>query len=260
MADYILVRKSRNIISSILHVVLNILLGVGSIIATCLTGSWVIGVLFVIISKWRMFAVRPRFWFINLKANLVDLIVGTSFVFIAYCSGTSILPVHILIAALYTLWLIVLKPRSDDASTQIQSLVAVFLGTTASVLLFASVDSTLLAISSFVIGYAAMRHILIQSNDENFSLITLVSGLVSAEIAWLLHSWLIVYSFGTTGILVPQLSIILTVFSFVFGRIYGSIVNHDGKLKPAEIAIPALFSLAVIFMVIFWFSKPIFDV
>jgi len=260
MADFVLARKSRNVISSVLHVVMNILLGVGSVLLTCVSGSWIIGVLLVLISKWRMFAVRPRFWWVNIKANLVDLIVGASFVLIAYCSGTSILPVHIVISVLYTLWLIILKPRSDEISTRIQALVAVFLGTTAATLLFASSDSIFIAISCFIIGYAAMRHVMIQSDDENFSLVVLLSGLLSAEIAWLLHNWLIVYSFGTTGIIVPQLSIILTVFSFLYGRICASASNHDGRLKTEEVLLPAIFSLAVIVMIVFWFSKPIFDV
>ena len=32
----------------------------------------------VVLSKWRMFAVRPRFWSANLRANAVDLMVGLS--------------------------------------------------------------------------------------------------------------------------------------------------------------------------------------
>ena len=260
MADYVLARKSRNIISSVLHVVMNCLLGIGSVLLTCVSGSWIIGVIFVLVSKWRMFAVRPRFWLVNIKANLVDLIVGTSFVIIAYCSGTSILTIHIIVAILYTLWLVLLKPRSDEISTRIQALAAVFLGTTASVLLFASSDSIFIAISCFIVGYAAARHVLIQSDDENFSLVVLVAGLLSAEIAWLLHNWLIVYSFGTSGIIVPQLSIILTVFTFLFGHIYASTSTHDGKLKAEEVLLPTIFSIAVIIMIVFWFSKPIFDV
>ena len=128
MADYILIRKSRNVISSILHVVLNILLGIGSVAITVITGSWIIGAILVLISKWRIFAVRPRYWLINIKSNLVDLIVGLSFVFITYCSGTDWLPVHLLLGLGYTCWLIFLKPKSSELATSAQSLFCVFLG------------------------------------------------------------------------------------------------------------------------------------
>ena len=98
MADYILIRKSRNILSTVLHIVLNILLGVGSIFLTTITGSFGLGLLLVLVSKWRIFAVRPRYWLLNIKSSLVDLIVGFSFVLIAYCSGTIVRPIHLILA------------------------------------------------------------------------------------------------------------------------------------------------------------------
>ncbi|RKV95158.1 MAG: hypothetical protein D8G53_09440, partial [Candidatus Saccharimonas sp.] len=34
----------------------------------------------VILSKWRVIAVRPRFWWANIQANLVDVAVGVGIV------------------------------------------------------------------------------------------------------------------------------------------------------------------------------------
>lgn len=260
MADYVLVRKSRNALSTVLHVIMNILLGVGSIFLTTISGSWILGIILVVVSKWRIFAVRPRFWLLNIKSSLVDLIVGVSFVLIAYCSGTTILPIHITLAALYTLWLIVLKPRSSEAAAEMQSLVAVFLGITAATLISASLDSSIIVISAFLVGYAASRHVLVQSDDNNFSMVTAICGLISAELAWLCQSWLIVYSFKGTGIIIPQTSIIITVFAFIFGRIYKSIIKHDNKLKTEDVIIPIIFSILVIAIIFIFFSKPAFDV
>lgn len=260
MADYTLVRKSRNTISTFVHILMNVVLGLVSIFATALTGSWAIGVILVLVSKWRIFAVRPRYWLLNIKSNLVDLIVGLSFVLIAYCSGTVIMPVHWLLAVGYIAWLTILKPKSSEPAAEAQSLVAVFLGITATVLLTANYNSSIIVIMAFIIGYAASRHTLIQSDDDNFSLITLVCGLISAEIAWLCHSWLIVYTFSGTGIIIPQLSIILSVFAFVFTRVHRSIIKHDGKLKFNDVVVPIIFSMVVIAVIMIWFSKPIFDV
>ncbi|MBQ9019794.1 hypothetical protein IJ096_00480 [Candidatus Saccharibacteria bacterium] len=267
MSDYIFIRKSRNILSSVLHVFLNILLGVGSIAITFITGSWILGIILVLISKWRVFAVRPRYWLLNIKSSLVDLIVGASFVLIAYCSGTNLLPIHIILAVLYTLWLIILKPLSSDIATKLQALTAIFLGTTAATLMSASADSIFLVISCFVIGYGAARHVLIQSSEsgEDFTIVSIICGLLSAELAWLCHSWLIVYSFnsgpfGNTGIIIPQLSILMTILAFLFGYTYQSIVRRDGQVKFSELVVPTVFSLLVILIVVIWFSKPIFDV
>ena len=174
--------------------------------------------------------------------------------------GTTVLPVHIAVALLYTLWLIILKPKSSEIATELQSLAAVFLGTTAAVMLSASLDSIVIVLAAFLIGYAAARHVLVQGEDNDFSLVTAVCGLISAELAWLSHSWLIVYTFGNSGVVIPQISIILTVFAFVFGRVYKSIIKHDNKLKADDTLVPIIFSVAVILVIFLFFSKPVFDV
>jgi hypothetical protein len=260
MADYVLIRKSRNIISSILHVILNVLLGVGSVAITVVTGSWLIGLALVLLSKWRVLAVRPRYWGVNLLSNLTDFIVGASFVFIAYCSGTVWLPIHFVLAAGYVIWLVFLKPRSTEIAAEIQSLVCVFLGTTATVMLFASSNAIFMTVFCGLIGFSACRHVLVQSDENEFGLLTLGSGLIAAEIAWLSNSWLIVYTFGTTGIMAPQLSVILTVFTFVSNRVFKSGVQHDGKINFTEIAAPVIFSILLVAVLVIWFSNPIFDI
>ncbi len=260
MADFVFIRKSRNILSSVLHVILNILLAVGSIYITIVTGSPIIGLILVLLSKWRMFAVRPRYWMLNLKSNLVDLIVGFSFVLITYCSGTTIAIVHAVLAVLYSFWLVVLKPRSDDISTDIQSVCAIFFGTTALCLMAANADSIFFVLGEFVIGYAAARHVLVQGDGENYGILLVSSGLVAAEIAWLSHSWLIVYSFAETGIIIPQLSIILSITAFIFGYSYKSLSRNNGKINWGEIGMPIIFSVLLILLMVIWFSQPIFNV
>lgn len=260
MADYVLIRKSRNIISSILHVILNILLGVGSVIITVITGSWIIGLILVILSKWRVFAVRPRYLIVNILSSLVDFIVGASFVFIAYCSGTTWLPIHFILALSYTLWLLLLKPRSSDFAAELQSLVAAFLGTTATTMLFASSNSIFMTLFCFIIGFAVSRHVLVQTDENDFGLLTLSCGLISAEIAWLCNSWLIIYTFGSSSIAIPQVSIFITIFSFIANRVFKSSIKNDGKVNFSEIAVPVIFSVLVVAILVIWFSNPIFDV
>ena len=260
MADFIFVRKSRNALSSFLHVILNVALGVGSVLITMSTSSPIIGLLLVVLSKWRMLAVRPRYWLLNLKSNLVDLIVGTSFVLISYCSGSFLLPVHIIVMVLYSFWLVVLKPRSTEFAANLQALWAIFFGSIALTLMTASADSIFMVIGGFVIGYAAARHILVQGDDTNYNVIILAAGIISAEIAWLCHSWLIVYSFAGTGIIIPQLSIILAITAYTFGYAYHSITANEGKIKWSEVGMPTVFAILLIAVIVIWFSQPIFNV
>lgn len=259
MPEYILIRKGRNTLSTLLHILFNILLGVGSILITIATSSWILGIILVIISKWRMFAVRPRYLLLNLKSSVVDLVVGASIVIITYCSGTAILPVHFLLAAAYTAWLIWIKPLSTELATEIQALISVFLGTTASVLVTAGLDPIFIVVPAMVIGYGASRHILAQRDETNFTIITLVYAIIFGEIAWILHSWLIVYMFNSLGFIIPQLSIILTLIFFTINYIFKSISKNE-KIQISQFLAPTFFTLLVIIVIILFFSKPIFNV
>lgn len=260
MSDYIFIRKSRNILSSILHFIFNITLGIGSIVLTVITKSWVLGFMLVLLSKWRMFAVRPRYWFLNLKLAIVDLVVGTSIVMLAYTAGTTVLLIHYVLAAFYCIWLIFIKPKSSEAAAELQALIAILLGTAAAVEMTASAPASFLCLITFIICYGATRHVFVQSEDKEFTIITLSTALVGAEIAWLSHAWLIVYQFNTLGLIIPQLSIILAVLAFAFIRVYKINLAKDGKLKWADVSTPVIFCTLLLAIIIIWFSKPIFNI
>ena len=137
MADYVLVRKSRNIASNMVHIFLNILLGVGAVLITVLSASPVLGLLLILVSKWRVFAVRGRYIWLNIKSNLVDTIVGVSVVLLTYFAGGTFMMVDVLLAVFYCVWLIVIKPMSSERATLAQSLIAVFLGMSAAAIMAA---------------------------------------------------------------------------------------------------------------------------
>ena len=260
MSDWILARKSRNIASNMVHVFMNILLGVGAVLITILSNSPLLGLILVLTSKWRVFAVRPRYLWLNIKSNLVDFIVGISVVLLTFSAGNSILPVHIILAAFYCIWLLFLKPMSSEKATLIQSLIAVFFGITTSVIITSNLDASVLIILSFLIGYAASRHVLVQSDDKDYSLTTLICGLVFAETAWLCYSWNIIYTFGETGINIPQLTIILTIFAFAYNYARQTIIKKQQDYRFKDIALPVIFSAVIILAIVIWYSKPIFNI
>lgn len=260
MADFILARKSRNIASTMVHVFLNLLLGVGAVLITVLSSSPVLGLILVLLSKWRVFAVRSRFLLLNIKSNLVDIIVGFSVVLLTYYAGSSFLPVDFVLMLVYSIWLLVIKPLSSENATLIQSLTAVFLGISAATIMSANLDSIVLVLLAFLIGYAGSRHVLSQTSDNNFTLSTLVCGLVFAEVAWLCHSWSIIYTFGNTGIRIPQLAIILTIFAFVYNYARQSMIKYQDDFRFKHIIGPVLFGVALIGIIVLWFSNPIFNI
>ena len=260
MADYILARKSRNIASTMVHVFLNLLLGIGSVLITVLSGSPVLGLILVLVSKWRVFAVRARFLVLNLKSNLVDIIVGVSIVLLTYFAGPSFLPVDFILMLIYCVWLLFIKPLSSENATLIQSLFAVFLGISAATIMTANLDAIVITLLAFLIGYAASRHVLSQTSDKEFTLTTLVCGLVFAEIAWLCHSWNIIYTFGSTGVRIPQLAVILTIFVFIYNSARQSMIKYRDDFRFKHILGPFIFGAALIAIIVLLFSNPIFNI
>jgi len=260
MADYVLARKSRNIASNAVHVFLNILLGMGAVLITVFSANPALGIILVIMSKWRVFAVRSRYLWINIKSNLVDLIVGLSVVLLSYYAGSSLLLVHFVLMAVYTVWLLFIKPLSSEPAYLAQSLIAVFLGISASTIMTANLNSIVAVLLAFLIGYAASRHVLVQTESENFTLTTLACGLVFAEVAWLCYTWAIIYSFGDTGIRIPQAAIILTIFAFVYNYARQAMIRYRQDFRFRNIVGPVIFGVLLIAIIVIFFSKPAFNI
>lgn len=260
MADYIFIRKSRNIVSSFLHVILNILLAIASIGATLITGNCIIGLILVVISKWRIFAVNHRYWLLNIRSSLVDFIVGISFVLLAYAAGTTLLPVHIALIVAYACWLIFIKPRSSLNFNILQSIIATVLGITTASIFAAITNDLVIVIASFIIGYAASNHVLVQNGEHDAGFISLICALIFGETAWLSYSWLIIYTIGNTGICLSQLSLILAVVAYAYLQVQVELDKHGNKLKFSHIALPVLFGILVIVVLVIGFSQPRFNI
>ena len=260
MADYVLARKSRSIASNMVHIFLNILLGVGSVLVTVLSASPLLGLLLVLLSKWRVFAVRGRYLWLNIKSNLVDMVVGVSVVLLAYYAGASLMPGDVLLAIFYCAWLLFIKPMSSEKATLAQSLIAVFLGMSAAAIMTANLDAIVLVLLAFLVGYAASRHVLVQSSDKDFTLTTLVCGLVFSEVAWLCQSWAIIYTFGESGIRIPQIAIILTIFAFVYNYARQAMIKYQDDFRFKHILGPMVFGVILVGIIVLWFSNPIFNI
>ena len=225
-----------------------------------LSGSPALGILLVLVSKWRVFAVRARYFFLNLKSNLVDIIIGISVVLLAYYAGTEFLPVDLLLMVIYSVWLLFIKPMSSENAALIQSIIAVFLGMSAAAMVAASTNAIVIVLLAFLVGYAASRHVLIQGSDKDFTLTTLVCGLIFAEIAWLCQMWSIVYTFGATGVRIPQVAIILTIFAFVYNYARQAMIKYQDDFRFKHILGPIIFGAVLIGIIVVWFSNPIFNI
>ena len=88
----------------------------------------------------------------------------------------------------------------------------------------------------------------------------MASAIISAELAWLAHSWLIVYSFDSLGVIIPQLSVVMTIVAALFSRISKSLKQNDGQLNWSEISMPTIFATLTLILILSWFSQPVFNI
>jgi hypothetical protein len=171
-----------------------------------------IAILLVLLAKWRIFAVRPRYWLVNVVSNGQDILVGISFVLLM--SSTSVEWWQLFWTALYMGWLVWLKPKSDVLSVSAQAMLGQLLGLTVLYLKFGDAGLVLLVAGTWVITYLAARHFLTSFEESRASLLAHVWAYFSAGLAFILGHWLLFY--GS----VPQILILLTTIGYGSAALY----------------------------------------
>src|SRR3989338_4475734 len=108
-----------------------------------------IAVALILLGKWRMFAVKPRHWPANIRANAIDLIVGLSvLIFMTHADSQA---VQLGWAVLYGTWLVVLKPQNSVLAVASQALVGQVAGLSSLFLEFGSNSLYVLVIGAWVV-------------------------------------------------------------------------------------------------------------
>lgn len=78
MADFMSLKSARNRAGEVVYHSLNALLPFALLLLVWAFEPPYVAYGLVLLSKWRIFALRPRFWWANIKTNLVDISVGLS--------------------------------------------------------------------------------------------------------------------------------------------------------------------------------------
>lgn len=171
-----------------------------------------LALLLVLLSKWRMFAVRPRYWLANIRANAVDIMVGVSMVVFMANSGTQLW--QLIWAAVYGLWLIVIKPGSSTFKVALQAGIAQLAALTALFLAWGDAPVYVLVIMTWLICYASARHFLLSFDESLTTFLSYAWGYFGAALVWLLSHWLLFYG------VVSQPTLLLSVLAFGLAALY----------------------------------------
>ncbi len=166
----------------------------------------------VVLAKWRMFAVRPRFWLANLRANAVDIIVGLSAVVFIIQADSAL--GQVVWAALYAGWLLVVKPRSSTLGTSVQAGIAQLAGLGALYQAGAGWAALELVVCASLICYLSARHFFDGFEEQHSRLLSYIWAYFAAALSWLLAHWLLFYG------VISQPTVLLTLISFSLAWLY----------------------------------------
>lgn len=197
--------------SHFIHIALNVLLPLVTYILVRV--DFVpLAIVLVFLSKWRMFAVRPRYWLANILANSVDIIVALGL--IIFMASTTETWWQVFWVLAYSGWLIWLKPRTDALSVSAQAMVGQLLGLSALYLKFGDAPLAALVGLTWLITYISARHFLTSFDEPYTALLAQVWAYFSASLVFILGHWLLFYG------LVAQVTLLLTTIGYGLATLY----------------------------------------
>lgn len=227
--------------SRVVYIVFNVLLPL-AVFTLVRTDFVQLALAIILLSKWRMFAVRPRFWPANIRANAVDIIVGVSL--LAFMVHTDSQLLQLLWTAVYIGWLVVLKPSSFPTTVSTQALVGMLFGLMAIFVVWGDKPLYLLVVATGLVCYLAARHFFDSFDEPYAKLLSYMWGYFGAAITWVLGHWLLYYT------VVAQPVLLLVALGFGLATLY-YLDHHDrlssGIRKQIIFIMMALVAIVVIF-------------
>lgn len=236
--------KSTGSMSSMLHLGLLILLPLILFVLVRLGDTFIkLAFAFVLLSKWRMFAVRPRFWPAIIRANMIDIIVGLSVVLFMTHSASQWMQLLWVIA--YATWLVYIKPATSMLMTSLQAGIGQLLGLMAIYSVWAGQPLYILVLATGIVCTLSARHYFDTFDEPYAKLLSYVWGYTGAALAWLLGHWLLFYG------AVAQPTLILSVLGYGLAGLY--YFDHSEKLS-LMLKRQFMFIMVAIILVILTFS------
>lgn len=175
----------------------------------------------ILLSKWRMFVVRPRFWPTNIRANAVDIIVSVSLLAFMMNSDTQL--TQLLWAGFYAAWLLIIKPASGPLMVSIQAMTGLFVGLNAVFLEWGGSALYWLILSVAVVCYLAARHFFDSFDEPYAKLLSYLWAYFAVSLTWILGHWLLFYGD------IAQPTLLLVAVGYGLAVLY--YLDHNDKLS-----------------------------
>lgn len=196
----------------------------------------------VILSKWQIFVVKPRFWWANLKFSAVDLIFKLSVLaMLVMCQfkidalvtkSTLILTLlQLSLVGLYLFWNIHLRKQTSAVGMRLQALVAQFLALTTIAwgagFSGPTAPISLALIVTWVVCYSAAQHCLFAYEESAIPQLASLWALFATSLCFLQLIWAQNFLFFSQLLYVPLMPFIISAFGFLATRTHAFIEDKQ---------------------------------
>lgn len=266
MIEFIKLARRRGVTADLIHTIINVVFATATIVLTAVFDTPWPAIFLIVLSKWRVIAVRPRYWWVNFLSSLPDLIFGVGLAVISWncgqqaelyiASGESLIISHttlqVILGVIYAIWLVAIKPKHSETMVAFQALSSQIVGLTAVFTFAYELPLIIVMALSFVVTFSSARQVIGLYEEKDRDLLATVWGLLMMELAFVSWHWGVTYQL-TPLIHIPQIAIIAAVTSTIAYRVYQA-WHDDRRVTWDELGIPIIFTIAVTLLVVFLFS------
>ena len=266
MIEFIKLARRRGVAADLIHTLFNIIFAAAVIFLTAVFNTPWPAILLVVLSKWRVIAVRPRYWWANFLSSLPDLIFGVGIAVISWCcrqlgdsyalAGTALpispLVIQIVLCIIYAWWLVSIKPKHSETMVGFQALASQVVGFTAVFSVVGGLPLLAVMALSFIVAFSSARQAIGIFEEKDQDLLATVWGLLAMELAFVSWHWSVSYQL-TPLIRIPQIAIISAVISVTAFRVYRA-WHDDRQVTWDELGAPVILTIAITLLVLFGFS------
>lgn len=206
----------------------------------------------IILSKWQIFIVKPRFWWANLKFSAIDLIFKLSILAILIMAqfkidalvtkSTLILTfVQISLIGLYLYWNIHLRKQTSAKYMRLQALLAQGLAVTAIAWIsgFSGPNTpiSLAIILSWIVCYSAAQHCLFAYEESAIPQLSSLWALFGSSLVFLQLIWAQNFLFFNQLLYLPLMTFVISAFGYFAAKSHAFIEDKQSDQDVPKVQI-----------------------
>jgi hypothetical protein len=206
----------------------------------------------ILLSKWQIFVVKPRFWWANIKFSAVDLIFKLSvlalmllaqFKINALVTRSTILLaiLQILLVGLYLFWNIYLRKQTSAIGMRLQALSAQFLALMA--IMWASGFSgptlplSIALLASWIVSYSSAQHALFAYEESAIPQLASFWALFATSLSFLQLIWAQNFLFFNSLLYIPLMPFVICGFAVLAAKTHAFIEDKQSEQDVPKVQI-----------------------